>query len=87
MLKRRAALLGVVVSLISMVGAFNSKQWHTVLDAAVVPIADLLPLDPAAGDSPQVVATSNIGCLTHLQSGTATPVRHWIEIVADRLAG
>ena len=31
--------------------------------------------------APSVVATANIGCLTHLQGGTATPVRHWIELV------
>jgi glycolate oxidase iron-sulfur subunit len=22
-----------------------------------------------------------MGCITHLQSGTATPVRHWIEVL------
>lgn len=31
---------------------------------------------------PDVIATANIGCLLHLQAATATPVRHWIEIVA-----
>jgi glycolate oxidase iron-sulfur subunit len=31
--------------------------------------------------SPDVIATANIGCLAHLQSGTALPVRHWIEIL------
>jgi len=30
---------------------------------------------------PEVIATANIGCMTHLQSGTAIPVRHWIEVV------
>jgi glycolate oxidase iron-sulfur subunit len=30
---------------------------------------------------PDVIATANIGCLTHLQGGTATPVRHWIELI------
>src|SRR5712692_9850622 len=30
---------------------------------------------------PDVIATANIGCLTHLQGGTATPVRHWIELL------
>jgi len=30
---------------------------------------------------PNVIATANIGCLTHLQGGTATPVRHWIELL------
>lgn len=31
--------------------------------------------------SPDVVMSSNIGCIGHLQSGTDTPVRHWIEVV------
>jgi glycolate oxidase iron-sulfur subunit len=34
-----------------------------------------------ASGSPDVIATANIGCLAHLQSGTALPVRHWIEIL------
>jgi glycolate oxidase iron-sulfur subunit len=36
---------------------------------------------------PDVIVTANIGCLTHLESGTQTPVRHWIELLDDRLAG
>ncbi len=30
---------------------------------------------------PDVIATANIGCQTHLASAGRTPVRHWIEIV------
>jgi len=30
---------------------------------------------------PDVIATANIGCLAHIQSGTRLPVRHWIEIL------
>jgi glycolate oxidase iron-sulfur subunit len=30
---------------------------------------------------PQIIATANIGCLTHLQSGTKVPVKHWIELL------
>jgi glycolate oxidase iron-sulfur subunit len=30
---------------------------------------------------PAAIATANIGCLAHLQGGTATPVRHWIELI------
>jgi glycolate oxidase iron-sulfur subunit len=33
--------------------------------------------------APAVIATANIGCLTHLQSGTDVPVRHWIQLLAD----
>jgi glycolate oxidase iron-sulfur subunit len=35
---------------------------------------------------PAVIVSANIGCITHLQSGTATPVRHWIELLDDALA-
>ena len=30
---------------------------------------------------PQGICSANIGCITHLQSGTDTPVRHWIEVL------
>lgn len=30
-------------------------------------------------DTPDLILSANIGCLTHLQSGTERPVRHWIE--------
>ena len=36
--------------------------------------------------APDCIVSSNIGCITHLQSGTATPVRHWIEVVDAALA-
>lgn len=38
-----------------------------------------------AGD-PQLILSANIGCLAHLQAGTGTPVRHWIEWL-DELMG
>jgi len=31
-------------------------------------------------DQFELILTSNIGCLLHLQNGTKTPVKHWIEI-------
>lgn len=37
--------------------------------------------------SPQSIVTANIGCLSHLQSGTALPVEHWIVALERRLAG
>ncbi|MDE0250668.1 MAG: glycolate oxidase subunit GlcF [Gammaproteobacteria bacterium] len=30
---------------------------------------------------PDMIATANIGCLMHLQSGTDIPVKHWIELL------
>ena len=35
--------------------------------------------------SPDVIATANIGCLNHIRGGTSVPVRHWIELIAERL--
>jgi glycolate oxidase iron-sulfur subunit len=34
---------------------------------------------------PEMIVSANIGCLTHLQSGTTTPVKHWIELVDSAL--
>ncbi len=34
---------------------------------------------------PSVIVTANVGCQLHLQSGTETPVMHWLELVADLL--
>ncbi|NJD26307.1 MAG: glycolate oxidase subunit GlcF [Betaproteobacteria bacterium] len=43
-------------------------------------------LEALTAASPQVVATANIGCLTHLQAGCTLPVRHWIELLDEALA-
>jgi glycolate oxidase iron-sulfur subunit len=43
----------------------------------------LATLDEGA---PQVIATANIGCLAHLQAASATPIRHWIELIDEALA-
>ncbi len=35
--------------------------------------------------APTVIVSANIGCITHLQSGTDTPVRHWVEVLDQAL--
>ncbi len=35
---------------------------------------------------PDTIVSANIGCITHLQSGTATPVRHWVEVLDAALS-
>jgi len=35
--------------------------------------------------APTTIVSANIGCIQHLQSGTTTPVRHWIELIDDLL--
>jgi glycolate oxidase iron-sulfur subunit len=29
----------------------------------------------------ETIVSANIGCITHLQSGTSAPVRHWVEVL------
>ncbi|HYF57898.1 MAG TPA: glycolate oxidase subunit GlcF [Burkholderiaceae bacterium] len=43
-------------------------------------------LENIEAGSPEAILSANIGCVTHLQAGTGTPVRHWIEWVDARLA-
>jgi glycolate oxidase iron-sulfur subunit len=42
-------------------------------------LANLQPLEPEA------IISANIGCIQHLQSGTTTPVRHWVEVLDEAL--
>jgi len=42
-------------------------------------LAALAPLDA------QTIVSANIGCIQHLQSGTATPVKHWVEVLDEAL--
>lgn len=32
---------------------------------------------------PDVIATANIGCHLHIETGAQTPVKHWIELIDD----
>ncbi|HEX3395184.1 MAG TPA: glycolate oxidase subunit GlcF [Steroidobacteraceae bacterium] len=34
---------------------------------------------------PQTILSANVGCIQHLQSGTAVPVTHWIEMLDQAL--
>ncbi len=40
--------------------------------------------DLLAGDPTEIV-TANVGCLHHLAGATERPVRHWVELLAERL--
>jgi glycolate oxidase iron-sulfur subunit len=49
---------------------------HTLRDRKLGHLAEL---------APAAIVSANIGCITHLQSGTPTPVRHWIELLDEAL--
>lgn len=36
-------------------------------------------------DKPDQIVTANIGCLAHLQSGTSWIIKHWIEVLDEKL--
>jgi glycolate oxidase iron-sulfur subunit len=38
-------------------------------------------LESLTRNSPEVIATANVGCHTHLAGGASIPVRHWIELL------
>jgi glycolate oxidase iron-sulfur subunit len=37
--------------------------------------------------APDLIATANIGCLHHLRGAASVPVRHWVELLDERLTG
>jgi glycolate oxidase iron-sulfur subunit len=41
-------------------------------------------LDNLNSGKPDLIATANIGCLTHLNEASELPVRHWLELVKVR---
>jgi Fe-S oxidoreductase len=41
------------------------------------------PLTPLQAEQ---IVSANVGCIQHLQSGTAQPVRHWVEVLGDALS-
>jgi glycolate oxidase iron-sulfur subunit len=43
-------------------------------------------LERLHAQEPQVIVSANVGCIAHLQSGTSTPVAHWIELVEHMLS-
>ena len=36
-------------------------------------------------NQPEIIATSNIGCLTHLNSKAQKPVKHWLTVIYENL--
>ena len=42
-------------------------------------------LEQLAKLTPQCIVSANMGCIQHLQSGTDTPVKHWIEVLDEAL--
>jgi len=65
----------------------GSAGTYSILQPALAGELKANKLRALTAHRPDLIATANIGCMTHLQSGTDTPIRHWIELVDLALAG
>jgi glycolate oxidase iron-sulfur subunit len=63
----------------------GSAGTYSVLNPALATTLRDRKLDRLGELQPAVIASANIGCITHLQSGSATPVRHWVELLDEVL--
>jgi Fe-S oxidoreductase len=58
---------------------------YSVLQPALATQLRDRKLTQLGGSNPECIVSANVGCIQHLQSGTALPVRHWIEVVDEAL--
>ncbi len=63
----------------------GSAGTYSVLQPALSGLLRANKLKALEAPRPDVIATANIGCLTHLESGARSPVRHWIELLDARM--
>ncbi|HEX4243334.1 MAG TPA: glycolate oxidase subunit GlcF [Steroidobacteraceae bacterium] len=63
----------------------GSAGTYSVLQPAIANELRDRKLRDLHGAEPSCIVSSNMGCIRHLQSGTGTPVRHWIEVLDDAL--
>jgi len=63
----------------------GSAGTYSVLNPALAQQLRDRKLGHLEASAPTVIVSANIGCITHLQSGTDTPVRHWVEVLDQAL--
>ena len=61
-------------------GTYSVLQAETAYTLRDRKLGHLYKLQPTA------ILSANIGCITHLQSGSQVPVKHWIELVDEALS-
>jgi len=64
----------------------GSAGTYSILQPEISNALKVRKLAHLQAGAPEMIVTANIGCLTHLQSGSAVPVKHWIEILDEALA-
>ena len=63
----------------------GSAGTYSVLQPALAKQLRDQKLQALAPLQAQTIVSANIGCIQHLQSGTSTPVRHWVEVLDQAL--
>jgi glycolate oxidase iron-sulfur subunit len=64
----------------------GSAGTYSILQPAIANQLKARKLGNLSAGQPELIVTANIGCLTHLQSGSANPVKHWVELLDQVLA-
>ena len=65
----------------------GSAGTYSILQPAIAQALQTRKLDHLHVGAPDMIVSANIGCITHLQAGTTTPVRHWIELLDEAQLG
>ena len=65
----------------------GSAGTYSVLNPALATTLRDRKLGHLQAQPTEVIVSANVGCITHLQSGTEVPVRHWIEVLDAALSG
>ena len=63
----------------------GSAGTYSILQPAISQTLLANKVQALESGSPSRIATANVGCLAHIQTGTGKPVRHWIELLDERL--
>lgn len=63
----------------------GSAGSYSLLQPALSQALKARKLGHLLGTRPSCIASANIGCQAHLQSGTPVPVRHWITLIDSLL--
>jgi glycolate oxidase iron-sulfur subunit len=65
----------------------GSAGTYSVLQPALAGTLRDRKLAALAATGATHIVSANVGCIAHLQSGTSTPVTHWVELLDRVLAG
>jgi glycolate oxidase iron-sulfur subunit len=83
---------GLVESILSQFGYLNtpikdshiccgSAGTYSIFETEIANKLMINKLENLNASQPEMIVTSNIGCLMHLQKGSSIPVKHWVELL------